>query len=72
VDRITRTGELAIIVSPWAVIWLDDKRRGQTPFREDVPAGRYWLRLTNDEVGQDEIMIVTVEPDRTETIERSW
>jgi serine/threonine protein kinase len=71
-DRVTRTGELAIIVSPWAVIWLDDKRRGQTPFREDVPAGRYRLRLTNDEVGQDEIMIVTVEPDRTETIERSW
>jgi hypothetical protein len=71
-DRVTRTGELAIIVSPWAVIWLNDKRRGQTPFREDVPAGRYRLRLTNDEVGQDEIMIVTVEPDRTETIERSW
>ena len=71
-DRVTRTGELAIIVSPWAVIWLDDKRRGQTPFREDVPAGRYRLRLTNDEVGQDEIMIVTVEPDRTKTIERSW
>ena len=71
-DRVTRTGELAIIVSPWAVIWLNGKRSGQTPFRAPVPAGRYWVRLSNDEVGQDEIAIVTVEPDEIATIERSW
>jgi len=70
--RVLRTGELAIIVSPWAMIWLNGKQHGQTPFRAEVPAGRYWVRLANDEAGQDEIMIVSVEPDETATIERSW
>jgi len=41
----------------------------QTPFGAEVPAGRDRLRLVNDGVGQDE---VTLEPDQTATIERSW
>jgi len=41
----------------------------QTPLGAEVPAGRDRLRLVNDEVGQDE---VTLEPDQTATIERSW
>ena len=72
VDHVTRTGELAIIVLPWAMIWLNGKRSGQTPFRAAVPIGQYRVRLANDEIGQDEVTIVTVEPDKTETIERSW
>ena len=70
--RVTRTGELAILVKPWAVIWLNGKRSGQTPFRATVPAGRYQIRLSNDDVGMDETMAITVEPDKTATIERSW
>lgn len=71
-SRTARTGELAIIVRPWAMIWLNGKPRGQTPFRAAVPAGRYRVRLANEDVGQHEIMTVTVEPDQTATIERSW
>jgi hypothetical protein len=37
-----------------------------------VPAGRYRIRLANDDVGRDETTTVTVEPDRTATLERSW
>jgi hypothetical protein len=71
-DRVTRTGELAIIVRPWAMIWLNGKPSGQTPFRAAVPAGRYRVRLANDDVGRDEIALITVEPDQTATIERTW
>ena len=71
-DRVTRTGELAIIVKPWAVIWLNGKRSGQTPFRTAVPVGKYRVRLVNDDVGKDETTTITVEPDKTATIERSW
>lgn len=67
-----RTGELAIIVRPWAMIWLNGKPSGQTPFRAAVPAGRYRVRLANDDAGHDEVTTVTVEPDRTATVERSW
>jgi len=67
-----RTGELAIIVRPWAMIWLNGKPRGQTPFRAAVPAGRYRVRLANEDAGRDEVTAVTVEPDRTATIERTW
>jgi serine/threonine-protein kinase len=74
-DRIARPGrpgELAIIVRPWAMIWLNGKPSGQTPFRAAVPAGRYRVRLANDDAGRDEIITVTVEPDQTATVERRW
>jgi serine/threonine-protein kinase len=67
-----RRGELAIIVKPWALIWLNGKSLGQTPFREAIPAGRYRLRIANDDVGKDETTLVTVNPDRTTTVQRSW
>ena len=70
--RDARTGELAIIVRPWAMIWLNGKPSGQTPFRAAVPVGRYRVRLANDDVGRHEITTVTVEPDQTATVERRW
>ncbi|MEO7733638.1 MAG: serine/threonine-protein kinase, partial [Kofleriaceae bacterium] len=39
--RIAATGELAIIVTPPARIWLDGKPLGQTPLRTIVAAGRH-------------------------------
>jgi serine/threonine protein kinase len=70
--QATRTGELAVLAKPWAVIWLNGKRSGQTPFRAVVPAGRYRVRLANDDIGKDEITTITVEPDETATVERNW
>jgi serine/threonine protein kinase len=67
-----KKGELAIIVKPWALIWLNGKAFGQTPFREAIPAGRYRLRIANDDAGKDETTLVTVHPDQTTTIQRSW
>jgi serine/threonine-protein kinase len=67
-----RKGELAIIVRPWALIWLNGKSLGQTPYRETIPAGRYRLRIANDDAGKDETTLVTVTPDQTTTIQRSW
>jgi serine/threonine-protein kinase len=71
-ERAGRTGELAIIVKPWAMIWLNGKPSGQTPFRAPVPAGRYRVRLVNDDVAHNETTSVMVEPGQTATVERSW
>jgi hypothetical protein len=67
-----RTGELAILVKPWALIWLNGKAFGQTPFREPIAAGRYRLRLSNDDAGKDETTFITINPDQTTTVQRIW
>jgi hypothetical protein len=71
-EHVTRIGELAIIVKPQAMIWLNGKPSGQTPFRGLVPAGRYRIRIANDDAGHDEVTTITVEPDQTATLERTW
>jgi hypothetical protein len=65
-------GELAIIVRPWASITLNGKDGGVTPFRENVPAGRYRIRIYNDDIGRSDTVTVTVEPNKTTTVERKW
>lgn len=66
-------GELVISVRPWAAVWLNGKSIPDgTPYRSHLPAGRYRVRLTNDDVGQSENVTVTVEPHKTTTIERKW
>jgi hypothetical protein len=67
-----KTGELAVLVKPWALLWLNGKPMNQTPYRETIPAGRYRLRLKNDDLGKDESIVVTVSPDHTTIIERKW
>jgi hypothetical protein len=66
-------GELVISVRPWAAVWLNGKSIPDgTPYRSRLPAGRYRVRLANDDVGQSENVTVTVEPYKTTTIERQW
>lgn len=70
------SGELAIFVQPWADIWLGEgaqsRKLGQTPFRQQLPAGRYHVRLANEDVGKSEDIVITVTADSTITIRRSW
>jgi hypothetical protein len=66
-------GELVISVNPWAAVWVNGKPAPLgTPYREKLPAGRYRLRLANDDLGQNENVMVTIEPHKTITIERKW
>jgi len=68
-----RTGKLSVLVTPWALVWLDGKELDQTPVvLDDVPAGRHRLRLKNTVAGKDETMTITVDPDHKTTIERAW
>jgi serine/threonine-protein kinase len=67
-----KTGELAILVKPWALVWLNGKPLNQTPYRETIPVGRYRVRLRNDDLGKDETTTVVVNADQTTTIERKW
>jgi serine/threonine protein kinase len=69
----TGWGELAIFVHPYAEIWIDGQPQHQTPFREKhFPAGKHKLRLFNEDLNKDETTMISVPPDQTTTIERSW
>lgn len=69
----TSSGELAIMVTPWAAVWLNGKPvPNGTPYRTKLPAGKYRLRIANEDLGRQENVAVTVKPDETVTIERKW
>ena len=64
--QATGTGELKLMVEPWANVYVDDKYYGKTPLFDTIslPAGSHRIRLTNPEceeyanefsVGKDEI-----------------
>jgi hypothetical protein len=68
-----RKGKVTILVTPWALVWLDGKPLDQTPVVvDDVPAGRHRLRLQNSIMKRDETTVIVVTPDQPITIQRTW
>jgi hypothetical protein len=66
-------GELTVMVTPWAAVWLNGKSlAGGTPSRTKVPAGRHRLRIANEDLRRQETLIVTIKPNETTTVERMW
>lgn len=65
-------GQLIISVTPWALIELNGKSAGQTPFNDKLPAGRYRVRIMNDDLGKDETVVVVVSPAAPATVQRKW
>ena len=67
------SGELTVMVTPWAAVWLNGKSlAGGTPSRTKVPAGRHRLRIANEDLRRQESLTVTIKPNETTTIERTW
>ncbi|MBX3157290.1 MAG: protein kinase [Deltaproteobacteria bacterium] len=67
-----RTGELEVYVKPWALVWLNGRPVGQTPYHQTVPVGRYRLQIKNDDLGKEETTVVVVSADKKTTIRRAW
>jgi serine/threonine protein kinase len=64
------TGELSVVILPWAEVWLDGKPLGQTPVRAKVPIGTHRVRLKNDV--KEKSVTITVTASRTVVIDESW
>jgi serine/threonine-protein kinase len=68
-----KTGSLHLLVTPWAVCWVDGERIDQTPCMLDgLPVGRYRVRLENSVAHKEETLTATVTSGETTTIERTW
>jgi serine/threonine protein kinase len=66
-----RTGRLVVRAFPILTVYVDNKKIHDTPVDMKLPVGRHKLRLVNTEVGKNESLTVTIEDNKTTTIERN-
>lgn len=64
------TGNLKVVVLPWAEVWVDGKSLGQTPVHARVSVGSHRVRLKNDE--KDKTVTVTVTSAKAAVIDETW
>jgi serine/threonine-protein kinase len=64
------TGHLKVVILPWAEVWVDGKRLGQTPVRARVSVGPHRVRLKND--ATEKTVTVTVTSGKTTVIDETW
>ncbi len=64
---------LSVSVRPWAIVYIDGKKVGQTPLRDyPLSPGKHTLLLVNDNKGKRETVSVTATPGSFYPITRSW
>ncbi|HEY5946159.1 MAG TPA: serine/threonine-protein kinase [Kofleriaceae bacterium] len=66
-----RIGRLVVRAFPVVTVYVDNKKIHDTPVDMNLPAGKHKLRLVNPELGRDENVNVTIEANKTATIERN-
>ena len=66
-------GRLKVVVTPWANVYVDGLKVGQTPMApRRLFAGRHEVRLINDKLGKDEKQVIVIRPGEDTRIRRSW
>ncbi|HEY5926291.1 MAG TPA: serine/threonine-protein kinase [Kofleriaceae bacterium] len=66
-----RNGRLVVRAFPVLTVYVDNKKIHDTPVDMKLSVGKHKLRLVNTEVGKDETVTVTIEENKTATIERN-
>jgi hypothetical protein len=68
--RPIRMGTVSINAVPWAEVWMEGERKGETPIELRLPAGEHSITLAHEQMRV--IKRVTVEPGRNESVTHSW
>ncbi len=66
-----RMGRLVVRAFPILTVYVDGKKVHDTPVDMKLRVGKHRLRLVNSEVGTNETLTVTIEENKTATIERN-
>ncbi len=66
-----RMGRLVVRAFPILTVYVDNKKIHDTPVDMKLPVGKHKLRLVNPEVGKDEALTITIEENKTRSIERN-
>ena len=64
-------GRLVVRAFPVLTVYVDNKKVHDTPVDMKLPVGKHKLRLVNSEVGKNETLTVTIEENKTATIDRN-
>ncbi|NVB82675.1 MAG: serine/threonine protein kinase [Kofleriaceae bacterium] len=65
-----KQGRLVVRAFPVMTVYVDGKKVRDTPVDMKLPVGKHKLRLVNAEVGKDEALVVTIDENKSTTIER--
>lgn len=66
-------GRLTVLVRPWAIVYIDNKKIKQTPLRDfPLSPGKHTVLLVNDNKGKRETVSLTMAPGAAQTITRDW
>jgi serine/threonine-protein kinase len=67
------SGTLRIVVLPWANVWVDGKKKGQTPMPSmELMEGFHQVRLVNDQIGKDQTKKVKIQPGKESLLRIDW
>jgi serine/threonine protein kinase len=66
-------GTLRVVVLPWADVWVDGKKKGQTPMAPvELLEGFHQVRLVNDQLSKDLEKKVQIRPGKESLIRLDW
>jgi len=66
-------GKLKINVKPWADVYVDGKRIGETPLEPlELKPGEYFVLVKNEKLGKKSSSRVIIEPNKTYSVEVNW
>jgi len=67
------SGTLRIVVLPWANVWVDGDKKGQTPMPAmELMEGYHQVRLVNDQIGKDQTKKVKIQPGKESLVRIDW
>lgn len=63
-------GRLRVSAFPALTVFIDGRKKHDTPFEAELPVGRHVIRLLNRGVGHDETVTVNIQENQTKRIDR--
>ena len=67
------SGKLRVVVLPWANVWVDGQKKGQTPMPSmELLEGYHQVRLVNDQIGKDQTEKVKIQPGKESLVRIDW
>lgn len=63
-----RKGKLMVDATPWADVWLGQKKLGVTPMRKELYEGTYELQLVNSEINEMRKVRVNIDAGKQSTL----
>jgi len=69
IRSLPKEGKLRIVATPWAIVYVDGKKKGLTPLPPFyVPPGKRTILLVNERLNKKETKIVDVKPGEELTV----